>query len=389
VLGAALPFAPMSSAPLPPEETRRILDLAQRDPKAAEKALAGLAPEAQMALVCEAPLARRLEVLGLLAAPEAVIPLIPEAEFCFTVKAVGLEEAAWLLEHATPDQVVTSVDLEAWSGYEPDLTALNAWMEAFTRTPKPSLLRAASALDRETLVLWLRSRIEVFQKPSGDESWQPPQHTETLEGQFYFRPRREGSDLAAITGVLRAFFEEDYWLYFRLMLGVIWELDADNCEWALRWRTGRLEDLGFPTWDEAMSIYTYLAPEDRGRIPRGARPLDVEQWHLPVWIPRLPDAGSDRPRIFRAIAQLDDAERLAAFYAFVAVANKIAVADRLPLGDAESTPRAIEKAARFISDGLAHVAAENALDDSQVLREVTLERLFRVGANLSPESARP
>ena len=73
----------------------------------------------------------------------------------------------------------------------------------------------------------------------------------------------------------------------------------------------------------------------------------------------------------------------------MAVANKVAVADRLPLGDAESTPRAIEKAARFISDGLAHVAAENALDDPQVLREVTLERLFRVGANLSPESARP
>jgi hypothetical protein len=73
----------------------------------------------------------------------------------------------------------------------------------------------------------------------------------------------------------------------------------------------------------------------------------------------------------------------------VAVANKVAVTDRLPLGDAESTPRAIEKAARLINDGLAHVAAENALDDPQVLREVTLERLFRVGANLSPESARP
>ena len=73
----------------------------------------------------------------------------------------------------------------------------------------------------------------------------------------------------------------------------------------------------------------------------------------------------------------------------MAVANKVAVADRLPLGDAESTPRAIEKAAQLISDGLERVAADNALDDPQVLREVTLERLFRVGANLSPESARP
>ena len=389
MLGVALPFAPMTSAPLSSEETRRILDLAQRDPKAAEKAVASLGPEAQMALVCEAPLARRGEVLGLLEAPEAVIPLIPEAEFCFTVKAVGLDEAAWLLEHATPDQMVTSVDLEAWSGYQPDLANLNAWLEAFARTPKSSLLRAASALDRETLVLWLKSRVEVFQKPTDDESWQPPEHTETLEGQFYFRAREEGADLAAITTLLHALFEEDYWTYFRLMLGVIWELDSDNCEWALRWRTGRLEDLGFPTWDEAMLIYTFLAPAECGRIPGNERPLDVEGWHLPVWIPRLPEAGPGCQRIFRAIARLDDAERLAAFYALVAVANKVAVADRLPLGDAQSTPRAIEKAAQLISDGLARVAAENALDDPQVLREVTLERLFRVGANLSPESARP
>jgi hypothetical protein len=228
----------------------------------------------------------------------------------------------------------------------------------------------------------------VFQKPSGDESWQPPQHTETLEGQFYFRAREEGADLAAVTGVLRAFFEGDYWLYFRLMLGVVWELDSDNCEWALRWREGRLEDLGFPTWDEAMRIYTFLTPAERGRIPGGERPLDVEGWHFPVWIPQLPDAAGGQRRVFRAIARLDEAERRSAFYAFVAVANKVAVADRLPLGDAESTPRAIEKAARLIDDGLAHVAAENALDDPQVLREVTLERLFRVGANLSPESAR-
>jgi hypothetical protein len=93
--------------------------------------------------------------------------------------------------------------------------------------------------------------------------------------------------------------------------------------------------------------------------------------------------------VFQAIAALDADERLASFYAFVAVANKIAVADRMPLGDAESIPRAIEKAARLIDGGLAHVAAENGLAAAEVLRGVSMERLFRVGANLEPESARP
>ena len=73
----------------------------------------------------------------------------------------------------------------------------------------------------------------------------------------------------------------------------------------------------------------------------------------------------------------------------MAVANKVAVADAMPLSDATSTPRAIAKAAQWISEGLAHVADQNDLDDIEVLRRVGLERLFSVGANLDPERARP
>ena len=71
------------------------------------------------------------------------------------------------------------------------------------------------------------------------------------------------------------------------------------------------------------------------------------------------------------------------------VANRIAVADKMTLSDAGSTPLAIEKAARFASEGLAAIAEANDLSDPEVLRRVTLEHLFRVGANLDPESARP
>ena len=42
---------------------------------------------------------------------EAVIPLIPEAELCYTCRAIGLEDANWLLPMATPAQVVACFDL--------------------------------------------------------------------------------------------------------------------------------------------------------------------------------------------------------------------------------------------------------------------------------------
>jgi hypothetical protein len=171
---------------------------------------------------------------------------------------------------------------------------------------------------------------------------------------------------------------------------VIWELQAETEEWALRWRAGRLEDLGFPPWEEAMGIYRYLSPDQLVALPPDAAPLSPEsRWQLPVWIPRLPANADDSGLLFRTIAALEDEERRTAFHALIALANKIAVADRLPLSDSESTPRAIQKAARFASTGLEFVSNEHGLDPIEILRRTPLDRLFRVGANLDPAAAKP
>lgn len=379
---------PMASAPLDPNESRRLLELARSDREAAAKRMAALTPDEQVALVCETPLVQRAALIALSAEPEQLIPRMPEAELCFTVKTVGLQDAAWMLELATPEQIVAGVDLDAWRGYEVDPAALGDWLTALAEGDQPTLVRAVHALDPELLVVWLRSRVAVVQKPNDDEGWQPPDQSQTLEGQFHFVALHEDDDLEALVKLLRGLFEEDYWTYFRLMQAALWELDSDSEEWALRWRTGRLEDLGFPSWDESMRIYRFIAPADRARASDDAHPLDVEAWSLPVWLPSLPETGGPELRTFRAMAELDDEERRAAFYAFVAVANKVAVADRMPLSDAESTPRAIAKAGRLISDGLAHVAKECGLSDPDVLRRVDLERLYCVGANLDPLGAR-
>jgi hypothetical protein len=182
-----------------------------------------------------------------------------------------------------------------------------------------------------------------------------------------------------------ALFREDYWLYFRLMQGAIWELDPENEQWAERWRAGRLQDLGFPPREEALPIYARLRPEELAAIPEEARALEVDAWRLPVWQPQLPVAPDARQLLFRAAAELDADERAAFLYALLGLANKVAVADGLPLSDAESTPAAIERAAELASAGLEHLAAEHGLGAADLLRRVPLDRLFRVGANLRGE----
>lgn len=372
-----------------PPTARGALELARTDRAEATRMLGELSSDALATLVCETPLARRAELLSLLPAPEDVVPRLPEAELCFTLKAIGLADAAWLLELASEEQVVAGLDLDAWRGDVPDLEALDAWMAALADTRSNVRLRGVRALDPELVVHFLKQRVEVILKPDDDEGWQPPEGAQTLEGHFWLRARREGDDLAGVLAILRALFEKEYWTYFRLLQGVIWELDTENQEWALRWRRGRLEDLGFPTPDEALEIYGHLPQEALARLPETGAAFGAQPWALPVWLPSLPAGPGAAFSVFRAVSELEPEERESFFYSLVALANRVAVADRMPLGDPESIPGAIEKAARYASQGLDFVAGKNGLSPVETLRRVPLQRLFRVGANLDPEGARP
>jgi hypothetical protein len=379
----------MFEAPSLAPEARRLLALARKDRTKASDAVSQLGIQDQVALICEAPVAHRGDLLGILPAPEEVIPLLPEAELCFTAKAIGLGDAAWMMEYATPEQWVACVDLDVWSGATLDCRDLDPWFSMLADTSDDSMVRGIHALDPEVIVLFLASRIAVDLKPSSDNDWMPPEGGQTLDGQFYFIARSQDDDLASITTLLRTLFEHDYWLYFRLLQGVVWELPTEGQEWAYRWRTGRLQDLGFPTWDEAMRIYRFLDPGERSALAPDETALDTSAWQHPVESPSLPVDPESELLLFRAIAGLEDEERRACFSAFVTLANGVAVADRMELSDVETTPKAIAKAAHWASRGLEWLSSSNAVDPTECLRRATLERLFRVGANLDPDAARP
>ena len=371
-----------------PADVRDLFALARRDRRAAENAVGALSVDEQVALICQTPVARRAELLDLVPEPERVVPALPEAELVFTVKGIGRADTAWLLAHATDDQLVACVDLDAWNDLVPDRESLAEWIATFGEADDETLLRGAQALDPELIMLWLHDRAEVVMKPNdsdGGQGWSPPGGGSTLDGVFYLVARRSSDDLDVVMRLLTLLFESDYWFYFRMLQSVAWELPTENEEWALRWRAGRLQDLGFPSWEEAMAIYAQPRRDELERLPDTAP--KVGEWHLPVFMPELPAMADAELSLFRAAAALDDGARRAFAYAFLALANQVAVADKLPLGDAESIPKAIEKAAQVASRGLDSLAAHFEVDPVVVLRRAPLARLFRIGVHLDRSEA--
>lgn len=371
-----------------PADVRDLFALARRDRRAAENVVGALSVDEQVALICQTPVARRAELLDLVPEPERVVPALPEAELVFTVKGIGRADTAWLLAHATDDQLVACVDLDAWNDLVPDRESLAEWIATFGEADDETLLRGAQALDPELIMLWLHDRAEVVMKPNdsdGGQGWSPPGGGSTLDGVFYLVAKRSSDDLDVAMRLLTLLFESDYWFYFRMLQSVAWELPTESEEWALRWRAGRLQDLGFPSWEEAMAIYAQPRRDELERLPDAAP--KVGEWHLPVFMPELPAMADAELSLFRAAAALDDGARRAFAYAFLALANQVAVADKLPLGDAESIPKAIEKAAKVASRGLDALAERFGVDPVVVLRRAPLMRLFRVGVHLDRSEA--
>ena len=379
----------MATLPVLPPEARRILELARSDRAAARGALAKLTPDAQATLLLETPISRRVALLDLVENPERVVPALPPADVCLMARAIGLEEAGWLLACATEEQLQASVDLDAWSGYLPDRGRFREWLGAFADAGEETILRAVRAVDFEVWVLQLRERAFVDLK-SSDDDWEPPADGLTVDGVFWFVAREPTDDLSDLMQLLRVLFTNDYWVYFRLAQGGLWELDMESEEWAHRWRRGRLTDLGFPDLEEAKRIYSFLRADRLSELPSvpPAARTDVDTT-LPVSTPPLPTVHDSEHALFRAMAGLDETGRATVRQAFLTLANCVAMADELPLGEPETLDGALEKAARVASLGLEHLAREHGMEGAAMLRRVSVERLFQVGHNLEPDAPPP
>jgi uncharacterized protein DUF6178 len=351
-----------------------LLRLGRSDRAAAIARLRELSPE-ELASAChELRPEARGEFLMLVPMPEEVVPLLAEAELVQTVRAGGMSEAAWLLELATTEQRLACFDLDCWTGVELAVPRVHEWLDALIEAGRPTLGRALDEIDLELLILAVRAEAAVAVVSKEDE---PPDGWFTPDGVIYFGMAEDASP-HRVHEIVQTLFDQEPALYWRLVYGLIFEPSANCEEDALRWRTSRLGDLGFPDRDQAMRVYRPLRTEkvvERAPSAESASAL-VASISLPRQL-----RGSLLGEALLALPP----ERAADVLGYVlGVANSLAVADGLSLSDVESVPRALEKAVRGIDAGIRKLASARAQPPEAVLDRTAPVDLFRVGATGDP-----
>lgn len=366
---------PADAAPLSGTE---LLLLGRRDRADARGRLRRLSAEEQARACSELRAELRSEFLMLCDCPEEVVPLLPEAEFAHTIRAGGMSEAGWLLEIASDLQITACFDLDCWDGEEFRIERVGEWVDALIEAGRPTLTRVLSSTDLELwlLALWNETQVTIVGKEDD-----PPDGTFTPDGVVYFGVP-DGVSPHRVLEITQGAFEADQPLYWRLVYGLLFEVPAEVEEYALRWRTNRLSDLGFPDREQAMRVYRSLSPT------RAEETAEVE---LSGDIVR----GFDLPKQLRgsllgeALSELSPEVASDVLGYVLGVANSIAVADCLQLSDPESVPKALEKTVEGIDTGLREVARVRGRPPHEILESTAPLELFRAGATLKPELRGP
>jgi hypothetical protein len=340
-----------------------------------DKALAPDELRAAHAALAAARGRKRLDVILGSRAPQALVRALPADELYLAIRDVGLADAAPLVQLASAHQFKVFVDLDAWAGAAFEPRKALPWIRAaragahLEPAAAARWARKLAELDPEVLFLLLRSTLRVHDlEADPDPEIHSDRFMRTPEGKYVVEFLVDGVEYLAVRGLLDDLLAEDPFKATRLLASIQWEAPSELEETALRWRTGRLADLGFPSLEEALS---WFARPPRTPALRAAPPARPPGFFLATFA-----SGS---LLDRAAARLSPEEREPVEAQVVAAANAVIVADAVDPGDVDAVRAAFEAARGYLDLGLDRLASGDEARAAEALAATPVKRVFQEG----------
>jgi hypothetical protein len=295
-------------------------------------------------------------------------------EFFWLMKEVGESDAVELLQLASAEQCVFILDMELWEGWTFSQEKACHWLAHFMEGGEPRIHELLKHLDFEFLQLFL-SRELVVGGGIGDQSNDEERLTEydhTFDGVFMltFKNPKHSQLIGSFVSML---IKLDNEMYTALMEGIKGDVDVEMEEQCLRFRSGRLEDLGFPPLEEAVSIYARVNPDnfevygDKQLAPAG------EGGQLVPILPR------EETLLFRALALADSPTLLQELNYLV---NSALVAEGTAVKEPESMVNILDRVCGYLNIALERLTGGDEKRAAVLVTGEPLKRLFQLGFSI-------
>lgn len=328
---------------------------------------------------------------ALLSSDDAVaeIAALSPTEIFELVHEVGFEDGQALIEYATPAQIQGCLDLDGWAADHLEVAPLKPWLTALIDVGFEKVGEVWRNLDAELRALIFQKQVKVYDVTlnEGPEEDSDAAIMPTPDNFFLVELPEDPDDQRLLQRLLEDLYRSDILLARHTLMAARSEMPAELEEMAYRWRSGRLADLGYVDFYEALDLFRPLTP-DQVAIGEGSqdRIVEGEPTRLPV---AVAEEVLGRSFLARAMATIEDpteAERLESALTFLV--NKVLAAGRAKPGQAEVVRRGALYATATLSLGLETLARGDLAKAQDALRTVALARLFRIGYTVTQRLAK-
>ncbi len=333
----------------------------------------------------------REELLEVASRPWEIVRQISEEEIYFTVKSVGRDKMPALIAMTTGEQLRHLIDMDLWTRDIFDPTAASEWLKIITSIGEEKVLQFLETADPELIVMILSGLIRVsVRDPDIDHLEELDQFpTFTLDNIFFI----EFNGLIPeelVKRFLSAIYKWNPEYYYTLVQQMVAGVDPRTEEMALKWCRARLADKGFPDFDEALEIYSFVPREAISPADRESRqPHSDDDPHgqevLIYPLVALNDDSLFKKSLDRVI---DPDERQRLLVQLAHLANKVMVADVKDPGSIGDLTNSIKKVSGYINICLEEIGQGNIEKAIEAVESNHMEMLFRRGFSLVAELQR-
>ncbi|HEX4407093.1 MAG TPA: DUF6178 family protein [Polyangia bacterium] len=341
--------------------------------------------------------------------PERAIRALPGDELYYVIHELGLRDAGDILRLARPEQVQVALDFALWERDQIVPERAGEWIEALAEAPYETIGEWVAGIDVELFALLVRQHARVYdlsvEEPPDEAAgtlYPTPDNLFVLDvtgaptaivgepSQESDEDPGEGTSTRAFIRLIDGLYRADQTLARRLLVGTRSELDSELEELAYRWRQGRMEDLGFSDYYDALEVYRELEPasvrlgeSQPGKVrvrPLDGRPAEDGARAPAALVERLTRGGSAFGRGAQGIAQAEEVAEL--HFALVALTNRVLAADRVAPGDDAAVTATLERQLATLDLAVEFLARGDAAREVEAVRTVSIVRLFRLGVSL-------
>lgn len=322
-----------------------------------------------------------------------IVPALPSPTFVRLARRLRDESRLdLLLPHATPEQLSSLLDLDGWVRDRIDIRRARVWLHAIAEHALVDRERGALAdliyeMDPELWSVALAAGTVVLEIPQDDgealdqiaaelgslRSWETP------DGFFVVGVPDDELGLRTLQTIQRV-YEDDLGEGRKLCLSIQMLVPSIAEEELLRFRNGRLADLGFVEWEEAMQL---LRPLDH-RVAAEQAALDFTHLQHPGQLERTV-RWSGPELLRRVMMRLSPVEHGVRVRELLLLVNEVVSAQRFEPGDEAVQQRAFDQTQSTLSLGLELLgrATPRGMEVDAFLAErvgaIGLRLVFRVG----------